>query len=238
VSNRTVNINSFDLSLVFWKKILDNSFLKTNTKQNNLFEKLDSLDNLRNQSSYNTGSISSTTAWLLFSITLFFKPKTIIEVGSFIGKSTFSMAFAADNYLFEGGCKIFCCDYSNEIKFPELTQTKIKQFHKTSSTKMITQLEMDMIIDFIHLDGRLEGEDCILLKDKISEDTIFILDDFEGNEKGVVNLFNLLNNNVISRNTHCVIYPLESYLGEKYNLVERSTSAVILPVKLLKITNQ
>jgi len=235
---QTVNINSFDLSLIFWKKILDNSFLKMKTSQNNFFEKIDSLDNLRNQSSYNTGSISSTTAWLLFSLTLFFKPKTIVEIGSFIGKSTFSMAFAADSYLLEGGCKIFCCDYSNEIKFPELSQTKIKQFHKTSSTEMIKQLEMSIIINFLHLDGRLEKDDYVLLKDKIDEDTIIILDDFEGSEKGVVNLFNLLNNNIISRNTHCVIYPLENYIGEKYNLVERSTSAVILPVKLLKITNQ
>ena len=238
MSKKTVNINSFDLSLIFWRKILDNSFVKMKTTQNNFFEKIDSLDSLRNQSSYNTGSISSTTSWLLFSITLFFKPKIIMEVGSFIGKSTFSMAFASDNYLPEGDCKIFCCDYSNEIQFPELTQTKIKQFHKTSSTEMIKQLEKNMIIDFIHLDGRLEKEDCILLKDKINEDTIFILDDFEGNEKGVVNLFNLLNNNIISRNTHCVIYPLENNVGKKYNLVERSTSAVILPVKLLKITNQ
>ncbi len=235
---QTVNINSFDLSLIFWKKILDNSFLRMKTSQGNFFEKIDSLDNLRSQSSYNTGSISSTTAWLLFSLTLFFKPKTIVEVGSFIGKSTFSMAFAADSYLLEGDCNIFCCDYSNEIKFPELSQTKIKQFHKTSSTEMIKQLEMNMIIDFLHLDGRLEKDDYILLKDKIDEDTIIILDDFEGSEKGVVNLFNLLNNNIISRNTHCVIYPLENYIGEKYNLVERSTSAIILPVKLLKITNQ
>lgn len=235
---KTVNINSFDLSLIFWKKILDNSFLKMKTSQNNFFEKIDSLDGLRGQSSYNTGSISSTTAWLLFSITLFFKPKIIVEVGSFIGKSTFSMAFAADSYLSEGDCKIFCCDYSNEINFPKLSQTKIKQFHKTSSTEMFKQLDTNTVMDFLHLDGRLEKEDYILLNDKTNEDTIIILDDFEGSEKGVVNLFNLLNNNIVSRNTHCVIYPLENNISEKYNLVEKSTSAVILPVKLLKITNQ
>ena len=92
----TININSTDLSLIFWRKILDNSFLKQRTMQKDFFKKIDSLDELRLQSSYNTGSISSTTSWLLFSITLFFKPKIIFEVGSFIGRSTFSMAFAAD----------------------------------------------------------------------------------------------------------------------------------------------
>ncbi len=235
---KTININSYDLSLLFWKKILDNSFLKIQSMQKDFFKNIDSLDSLRSQSSYNTGSISSTTAWLLYSTTIFFKPKKILEIGSFIGKSTFSMAYAADDYLSEGKCEIYCCDYSNEINFPNLTKTTIKQFHKTSSTEMIKQLEENIIIDFVHLDGRLENEDCSILKNKISENTLFLIDDFEGNEKGVVNLFSLINNNLISRNTHCVIYPLENEIAAKYNLVEKSTTAVILPIKLLKITNQ
>ena len=145
-----ININPSDLSNIFWKKILDNSFMKSRTIQSEFFEKIDSLDSLRSQSSYNTGSISSTTAWQLFSVVLFFKPKKIIEVGSFIGKSTFSMALSADNYLAEGNCHIYCCDYSNEIHFPNMTKTKIMQFHKTSSTEMLRQLEGESIFDFIH----------------------------------------------------------------------------------------
>lgn len=235
---KTININSYDLSELFWKKILNNSFLKKETTQIDFFKNIDSLDNLRNQSSYNTGSISSTTAWLLYSFTLFFKPEKILEIGSFIGKSTFSMAYAADNYSHESKCEIYCCDYSNEIKFPKLTKTIINQFHKTSSTEMIKQLQESIVLDLIHLDGRLQNDDFLILKNKISENTLFLLDDFEGNEKGVINLISLINNNLISRNTHCVIYPLENEIGEKYNLLEKSTTAVILPIKLLKITNQ
>ncbi len=233
-----ININPSDLSNIFWKKILDNSFMKSRTIQSEFFKKIDSLDSLRSQSSYNTGSISSTTAWQLFSVVLFFKPKKIIEVGSFIGKSTFSMALSADNYLAEGNCHIYCCDYSNEIHFPNMTKTKIMQFHKTSSTEMLRQLEGKGIFDFIHLDGRLENADCDILQKQINEDTLFMLDDFEGNEKGVVNLFTLLNQNLISRNTHCVIYPIENQVSKNYNLLEKSSSAFILPIKLLKITNQ
>ena len=88
----TINVNPNDLSNIFWKKILDNSYLKSMSIQSEFFKKIDELDNLRSQSSYNTGSISSTTAWLLFSVVLYFKPKIILEVGSFIGKSTLSMA--------------------------------------------------------------------------------------------------------------------------------------------------
>ena len=68
----TININPSDLSLIFWKKVLDNSFLKKNTIQKDFFKKIDSLDELRLQSTYNTGSISSTTSWPLFSVILFF----------------------------------------------------------------------------------------------------------------------------------------------------------------------
>ena len=103
---------------------------------------------------------------------------------------------------------------------------------------MLRQVSGVNVIDFIHLDGRLENEDCDMLQKKINEDTIFMLDDFEGNEKGVVNLFTLLNHNVINRNTHCVIYPIENEVSKNYNLLERSSSAFILPIKLLRITNQ
>ena len=54
-------------------------------------------------------------------MTEFFKPKIICEVCSFIGKSTFSMAFAADIYSNEHKCKIYCCDHSNKINFPNIT---------------------------------------------------------------------------------------------------------------------
>ncbi len=238
MSVKTININSFDLSSIFWKKILDNSFLKIKPYQAQFFEKIDSLDKLRVQSSYNTGSISSTTAWLLFSITLYFKPKIILEIGSFIGKSTFSMAIAADFNLTECSCDIFCCDYSNEIKFPNLTKTKIKQFHKTSSTNMFKKIDTNLSIDLIHVDGRLENEDFELIKERINHNTFFIIDDFEGNEKGVANLFNLLNHNVISRNTYCVIYPIDNLISKSYGLIEKSTTAVLLPIKNLKITSQ
>ena len=64
------------------------------------------------------------------------------------------------------------------------------------------------------------------------------MDDFEGNEKGVINLINLLNNNLISRNSHCLIYPIQNETIAKYNLLERSTSAVLIPLKTLGITSQ
>ena len=43
---KTININSFDLSSIFWKKILDNSFLKIKPYQAQFFETIDSLESM------------------------------------------------------------------------------------------------------------------------------------------------------------------------------------------------
>ena len=196
------------------------------------------LDELRKQSDYNTGSISSSTSWLLFSIVLYFKPKIIVEVGSFIGKSTISMGLAADLNFKDNQCEIYCCDQSNKIIFPKFTTTPIKQFHKTTSTEMIKSFTSEKKFDIMHLDGRLQKVDYDLLKNNITENTIFILDDFEGIEKGVSNFLNLINNLLISRKSHLLINPINNEIISKYDLVEKSSTAVLLPTKYILFTYQ
>jgi len=235
---KSFNINPSDLSFIFWNKILDNAFLKQKTIQQDFFKKIDSLDKLRKQSDYNTGSISSSVAWSLFSVVLFFKPKIIVEVGSFIGKSTISMALAADFNISQNKCEIYCCDSSNEIVFPNISETIIKQFHKTSSTEMLKSFSSDTKFDIIHLDGRLQKEDFSLLRNNITEKTIFILDDFEGIEKGVANYFNMVSTSLISRKSHLLINPINKEIAINYGLVEKSNSAILIPTNYINFTSQ
>lgn len=235
---RSININPSDLSHIFWKKILDHSFLKQNTIIDNFFLKIDGLDNLRKNSDYNTGSITSTTAWLLYALTFYFQPKLILEVGSFIGKSTFSMALAAENYDENGDVEIHCCDHSNEIIFPQISKTKIFQYHKTSSTDMMKIIDRDKIFNFIHLDGRLQNNDYDLMMSRLDENSIFIFDDFEGGEKGVANFLNLLTNKIVSWNSYCLVYPINYRISQKYKLIEPSNTAILLPIKYLKVSRQ
>ena len=112
---QTIKINPADLSTIFWSKVLNNAFLKQKTVQKDFFTKIDMLDKLRKDSDYNTGSISSSSSWLLFSMVLFFKPQIIVEIGSFIGKSTISMALGADLNIDQNKCEIYCCDSSNIV---------------------------------------------------------------------------------------------------------------------------
>ena len=235
---QTIKINPSDLSVIFWNKVLDNAFLKQKTIQKDFFQKIDRLDKLRKDSDYNTGSISSSSSWLLFSMVLFFKPQIIMEVGSFIGKSTISMALTADLNIDQNKCEIYCCDSSNKIIFPDISTTTIKQFHKTSSTEMLKSFSSETKFDIIHLDGRLQKEDFVLLSKNITEKTIFILDDFEGIVKGVINYLNLVNNSLISRKTHLLINTINNEIAGRYGLLEKSTTAVVIPTNYINFTNQ
>ena len=196
------------------------------------------MDELRKDSDKNTGSISSSTSWMLFSTSLFFQPKTIMEVGSFIGKSTISMGIATDFYSQNDECHIYCCDHSNEIKLPNYCKAQINQFHKTSSTDMLKSIPSDIKFDLIHLDGWLQNEDFVLVKNHMHEKTLFVLDDFEGIEKGVINYLNLVNNAIISRNSHRLIDPIKSEVLNKFNLIENSSTAIILPMQFINFSNQ
>lgn len=236
-----IRINPNDLSKVFWDKILTNSNTKKEIMGKDFYNKIDQLDKLRhqiNQPVTNTGSVTLTTSWLLFSLTLFFKPRSIVEIGSFIGKSVFGMAIASDLYLEEYPTQIYCCDYSNKIDFPNITSNKIQQFHMTSSTDMLSKIDNNVKIDLLHIDGRLEEQDYGLLKNKISNECIIILDDFEGIEKGVVNLINIFQKNLVSRKTHFLVYPIQDETKIKHDLYEKSTSAILLPVSKVIFTPQ
>ena len=235
---KRINISPTDLSKFFWNKILENSFIKSEIYKKDFFSKIDSLEKLRLESEYNTGSISSTSSWLLYSLVIFFKPKTIIEIGSFIGKSTISMALGADDYIDEHKCEIFCCDMSNDIKLPKLSKTKITQFNKTKSTDMLKNLDGNMSFDLVHVDGRLENEDFEILKRNINERTVFVLDDFEGEEKGVVNFINFVQNKMNLKTSYLLAYPIQNETMLKFKLMEKSTSAIIIPSANIGFSNQ
>ena len=50
---------------------------------------------------------------------------------------------------------------------------------------MLKSFKVEQKFDIIHLDGRLQKEDFDLLKNNITEKSIFVLDDFESIEKGM-----------------------------------------------------
>lgn len=182
-----------------------------------LEEMIKSRQRYRLTADYNTGSVSIGDAAELYRLVKFFKPEVIAEVGTFIGVSTMSM-YMADEFF-----RIYTCDMSNNIpNLFEETDEIIKYYPKQSSTQMFKDLaEKSVSVDLVYLDGRLQQEDFEPLSKIVHDQTVFVFDDFEGIEKGVVNAM------MLEGQSRLLIYPRE----------DRRT-AVSIPITLLKLTPQ
>ena len=205
-----IRINRAALSELIWQVIPRRAVYCT--------ELFAELERLRSQADYNTGSISDTDAIDLQHIVSHFQPTVIAEVGTFIGRSTAAMALAMP----KGGV-IHTCDFSNDIKLPELNpDVRVVQYPKKSSTDMFESLiSAKTKVDLFYIDGRLTPKDLRLIWELAHQTTVIVLDDFEGVEKGVANAMGLLDQG------HALVYPRQ---GGK--------TAMLLPSALVQFTAQ
>src|SRR6056300_706260 len=104
----TINLSVRIISEIFWKIIFTEDELISSSIKIKLFDDLIDLEKLRKQANFNTGSISLTQAYSLYLFLKYFKPEKIIEVGTFIRRSTLSMSNAVDTYSDIG--EIHTCD--------------------------------------------------------------------------------------------------------------------------------
>ena len=138
-------------------------------------------ETLREKADYNTGSISEKSGMVLRGLTEHFKPRIIVEVGTFIGNSTLSMK--ADH--------IYTCDMSNDC-FKD--RPNITTFPKTSSMEMFRDLwvKKKLLVDMFFFDGRLQSHELAPILAMSHRGTIYAFDDYDylndGRlNKGVVN---------------------------------------------------
>jgi hypothetical protein len=224
------SLSSQLFSEAFWRGVLaESDFFKP--IQNDFAQESLSLETLRGQAEYNTGSISAFSAWCLFLLCRYFKVQRTIEVGTFIGRSTMSMAKAMN---LNGGGEIHTCDASNQISIVQHPPTRIVQYKKQTSTQMLSSLSGSF--DFAFIDGRLNESDVNLLAELLTDNAIVALDDFEGMEKGVGNLFNLRSHSRFQQ--LFLIPPPHLEMAEKLGFSSRSLTAVLLPPSLITLTNQ
>ena len=169
---------------------------------------------LRNQADYNTGSLPVEDAIELFRIVRFFQPRLIAEVGTFIGVSTMVMDRATDI------AAIYTCDVSNNI--PLNMTPNVHQYPHKPSHEMFKEIaDEGLKMGLIYLDGRLTQQDVEPLNKIIHDETVFVMDDFEGTEKGVANAM------MLESPGRVLIYPRE---GRK--------TAMSIPLTLLQIVPQ
>lgn len=204
-------------SRFFWEDLIEMQHHYLDPKR------LDQLERLREQAYYKTGSLNMADISDVYSVFNYFKPRTVAEVGTFIGRSTMTIADA----IGEGA--IWTCDASNDLKLPPCESVAIRQFPKQFSTDMWkAAIAEKKRFEAFYIDGRLGSEDIELIG-AITDfsGAMFVLDDFEGVEKGVANASLLLNAAAKVGGTMALIYPRA---GGK--------TAVMLPFNRLRFVPQ
>jgi O-methyltransferase len=143
-------------------------------------ERMALCETLRERAYYKTGSISEAAAVYLRLLCDQFKPATIIEIGTFIGTSTMAMESCPSVG------HIYTCDKDNDCL---ASSTTITCFPKKTSTQMLTQLlEWKVTAEVFFFDGRIQGVDLAAILRLSAPFAIYAFDDYEGHEKGVVNV--------------------------------------------------
>lgn len=234
---RTINLSSRLLSEAIWTRVFEYSASRHLDSGADLFRTLGKLDALREKAQYKTGSIGTATQWSLYALSYLWRPEVVVEIGTYIGKSTIAMALGADAAAVKA--EIHTCDMSNTFDLPVVSKSSVVQYPGTSSTQMLTELLEDGYngrVQMFHVDGRLSKEDILLMVNLASPDALIVLDDFEGMEKGVANLFNLRAAAAFSG--HLQVYPPTERQLVRLGFWDHGSSGLLVPGNLLRFTAQ
>jgi len=184
------------------------------------------------------GSISRDSALELLSIAAYFSPKSVCEVGTYIGRKAICIIAGAPS----SNDSLFTCDLSfdNFSMSPEILaacpqRNVISYFGKKSSTEMFEELlgsGRSGSVDFFLIDGRVSGRDLDLIAKLKTDDAIFVFDDFEGVEKGVYNAMMI--------GGRLKDYVLVRPSSQAFPVVSRPRGrlALMFPISLLRVTKQ
>ena len=189
------------LSRVFWEELRSSIFYEEAASDSRKIAEITAPK--VNEFPSEAGSISITSSIYLWLLSKYFSPKNVLEIGTYIGRSTLALAFGGKDSI-EG---LFTCDGTfdcldfNSLKIQDLAKQKkemigrIKYFGKTMSTTLLQELKGKGVkLDLVFIDGRISNDDCKILSQVMSDRCVLVLDDFEGVEKGIVNAMMLRNN--------------------------------------------
>ena len=189
----------------------------------------------RARMAYNTGSISLAAGVFLYMVANVFKPRVIVEVGTFLGKSTWSLARGAD-WGESAERHLYTADKDNPCCLPEkIGNVHIHPHPGKTGTEMFTGLiQAGIKADLLSIDGRLQPDDLPLIRDLIHPETVILLDDFEGVEKGVSNLQLL----TPLLGPYIALPPVQEPRLVHLGVIGTHTTAMLLPSVLLSLTRQ
>ena len=149
------------------QKYLDYLSEKYKDQLNILKKKIESFPTLKN-------STSTEDCLFLSLVTKEIKPKRILEIGTFVGRSTYALNIACEqnnqNYLID------TIDIKNNINHHRFKLNKNIKFHIGHSREILKKFKN--IYDLIFIDGNLDFETTKSLMELCSSKTVIILHDF------------------------------------------------------------
>ncbi len=231
---------------------ITSSVLATQLLEENLHLKLDFDEKLfplllkrideNSENGISTKSISLGTAITLYLLALKSRPANIAEVGTFIGCSALSMAFGTiKSSKSKKDFRIRTCDVNETVDNPllGLDDYYINQctvIRGTSTTMFKEIASMGESLDMLFIDGRLIKGDFMYLGKILTRNSLIVLDDCEGTEKGIYNLGLFTNNKIYD--THIYIPPFAKDKFKIWGYSCRSTAGILLPKSFVMYANQ
>lgn len=230
----SIPISAQSLGFVVWRYFLASNEYELRSSIDVIANAMTECEITRVLMDKKTGSISLASSVLLHSVIRSLKPRSIFELGTFIGNSTVSMALALD---LNGSGKIYTCDGSNSFHLPTIAKAPIHPYPHTNSIDALKDvMKREKSIDLFFLDGRIQKDDARLISQLSHNFTTIVFDDFEGMEKGVSNLMVLRATSAFDE--HVLIHPPSQELLAEFGLHSMAPTAMLVPKTALRFTAQ
>jgi hypothetical protein len=200
------------------KNLIENLLKKHNNSLNNLTQELQFVSEQTLKACSYTDTTSLLDCNFLCLLAFEYKPKLILEIGTWVGMTSYSMALATDE-----DCIIHTVD--NNDKFVDLNTNiskRIIRHPNIFSHQFLPSCDLNNI-DMIFNDANISIEDCDKMYHMASDNFIFVTHDYfnsEGNyEKGyeaINNMISILNHN---KSSYTLYTPDPSwYFTNEYNV--------------------
>jgi predicted O-methyltransferase YrrM len=162
------------------EKYIENTSLRHLTDIKNVMDKMIDITKPLFSECNNSDTTGFSDCSFLSMLIMEYKPKTIMEIGTWVGTTSYTMATTSNDVI------IYTCDNNNRFVNLQIEQcNRIKIHPNTHSTQFLKRLnEQKIIFDMIFNDASLSDEDCNLICELSKNEFIFVTHDYYNSEGG------------------------------------------------------
>ena len=234
---RTIDLSAPLVADSIWRTILIRSEDDLGSIRAELEKTLNTLDADIERMEHQTGSGRLIDTLFLHLVVRWLRPSTVVEVGTYIGKTATAMMTG----MIESGAEnpqLFTCDRNSPFFLKEQSfGSNIVGFPYTEGTQMFEKLVADGVsADLLYIDGRVGDMDLPLIDKLCRDDTFVMVDDYAGVEKGVVNIMML--NRLSHFDRYFLVEPVTRQLASELGFFGCGHTAMLIPNGAVRLATQ